>query len=127
MDGFAFSFTYYENKPYELARIAGEKSFSNNCYLKIELLKMWSNYSDFLKEKYVDDLKKQKLLDSLTVEFGKENAKKMVKYFLERNEQYVSGKSKGEYHFESKKIGNYQVDFYQRENDIPKFYISKTK
>lgn len=124
---FDFVLTYYENKPYELSRIAMEETFSNNCYLKIELLKMWRHYSEFKKGNYIDEFKKQKLLAALEIEFGKENAKKMLKYMIEKNEQYVSEKSKGERYVESKKFGNYLVNFYQRENDIPKFFVSKIK
>ena len=36
-----FSLTYYENKPYELQRISNNQMFSKECYMKIELIKLW--------------------------------------------------------------------------------------
>lgn len=125
--GFDFSFTYYEDAPYELSRISMEDGFSKECYLKIEVLKLWDTYSNYLKGVYVSEFKKQKLYDILKIEFGRENATNILKYILQKNELYVSGESKGDYYAETKKVGNYMINFYQTENSIPKFYISKTK
>lgn len=120
-----FSFTYYEDKLYELSRISMEEKFTNDCYLKIEVKKMWKDYSEYLKGDYIDNHKKDVLLDALKIEFGSSNANKILKYMLEKNEKYVSNKERDMAHVEKKKFGSYIVNFYQKEHGVPTFYISK--
>ncbi|MBQ9279882.1 MAG: S-layer homology domain-containing protein [Clostridia bacterium] len=125
--GFDFAITYYEDKEYELARISMEEKFSEKCYMKIEVLKLWSSYSDYLKGIYIDDYKKEQLRKVLNIEFGSSNANKILKYILEKNELYVSNQSKDKDYVEVKKVGNYVVNFYQPMGETPKFFVSKSK
>lgn len=126
-NGFDFAITYYEDKEYELSRISMEDTFSEKCYMKIEVLKLWSNYSEYLKGNYIDDYKKQQLLDVLKIEFGSANASKLLQYMIEKNKLYVSNQSKDKDYAEVKKIGDYVVNFYQPVGEIPKFFVSKLK
>lgn len=119
-----FVFTYYEDKPYELSRILMQEDFSNKCYMKIEVLKLWKDYSEFANENYIDTYKKEKLYDALQIEFGS-SAQKILNYIIEKNKLYVTNTNRAEEHTEIKKIGKYVINFYQEENGVPQFYISK--
>lgn len=122
-----FSFTYYEDKYYELGRISMNEEFSDECYLKIEVVKLWEDYSKYLEGNYVDEYKKEKLLDALEVEFGNNNAKNILKYMIEKNEDFVSNKDRDKEHVEKRRFGDYIINFYQKEYGVPEFYISKVK
>ena len=41
-----------------------DETFSEECYMKIEIGKMWRDYSEFLQSRYVDKYKKEKLKES---------------------------------------------------------------
>ena len=121
-----FSFTYYEDKAYELARISGVEEFSDECYLKIEVLKMWDDFYDYQSGIYVDDFKKEKLLEALKVEFGG-YANLICDYILEKNVNFVTNIERDVKHIEQKKFGNYVINFYQTEGNVPQFYVAKKK
>ena len=123
--GIDFSFTFYEDKKYELARISMNKEFSNDCYLKIEVLKMWDDYSNFLDGEYICESKKEKLKKALEVEFGTLQGKRILEYILQKNELYMAGIGKEKEHVEQKKFGEYIINFYQKEYGTPTFYIAK--
>lgn len=119
-----FTITYYEDKPYELRRISMNDEFSENCYMKIEVTKLWKNMSEYNNGNYVDEYKKRKLEEVLEIEFGNQ-ADEILEYMVEKNIQRVSGKSAGEDHKEQKVFGKYVVNYYKKSGDVPKFYIAK--
>ena len=120
-----FSITLYENKKYELSRISMEEKFSNECIAKIEVLKLWDNYSNFLNNEYVDEKKEKLFKESISSLFGS-NTKNMAEYMINKNKEYVSGKSFGIEQKEHKVFLNkYIVDFYQKADGVPTFYISE--
>ena len=120
-----FSITLYENKKYELARVSMEEKFSNECIAKIEILKLWNNYSEFLDEKYIDEENEKHFKKAISSLFGS-NTEKMSEYMMKKNTEYVSGKSIGVEQKEHKVFANkYIVDFYQKADGIPTFYISE--
>ncbi|MBQ8299783.1 MAG: S-layer homology domain-containing protein [Clostridia bacterium] len=121
-----FSFTYYEDKPYELSRISGVEEFSDECYLKIDVLKMWDDFYDYQSGIYVDEYKKEKLAEALEVEFGG-YANLICEYILEKNIKFVTNVERDIKHVEQKKFGNYIINFYQPEGSVPQFYVAKQK
>lgn len=121
-----FSITYYEDKNYELSRISKNNSFSNKCYMKIEVTKLWDNYSEYLSGNYFDIYNVRALENALKTEFGTTSGNKILDYILEKNKLFVSNEKNDVEHTETKKIGEYTIDFYQKENCIPQFYISKS-
>lgn len=125
--GFDFAFTFYQDKEYELKRISMEDKFSEKCFMKIEALKLWSNYSEYLKGNYIDEIKEEKLYQALKAIFGGTDGNKILKYIIDKNKQYVSNKSKDRDWVEVKKVGNYTINFYQPIGSTPKFYISMNK
>ncbi len=124
LGGSSFEFTYYEDEFYELARISTEEKFSNECYMKIELKKMWRDYSDFLKGKYVDEYNKKKLEEALDIEFGSSAGDKILNYIIKKYEAYMKSDSKEINQNEIKVFGKYRINFYQKEFEFPEFYIS---
>lgn len=119
-----FSFTFYENKYYDLSTGSMEEKFSDSVFAKLEVVKLWENYSDFKSGKVVDAFKKAKLKSALNI-ICKYDAEKICNYIIQKNKEYVSGEmQKGEIK-EHKVFSNYVVDFYKKENGVPTFYFSE--
>lgn len=125
ISGYDYEITYYENKLYELKRISKEDLFSEKCYMKIELCKMWRDFSKFNKKEYIDEYKKEKLKEVMKTEFGENNGNKILKYMLEKYEKKTNGETKEVEEKEQKRFGKYTVNYYKKENSNPIFYISK--
>lgn len=123
--GADFIFTYYEDKYYELGNISMNDEFENNCYLKIEVIKMWRDYSDYENKKYVDDYKKTILLETLETEFGYQHAKDILEYMISKNIDFVSNVNRDIERVGKKQFGSYTICYYQKEYGFPTFYISK--
>ena len=121
-----FSFTYYEDKLYELSKISGVEEFSDECYLKIDVLKMWDEFYNYQNGIYIDEYKKEKLLEALEIEFGG-YSNLICEYILEKNVKYVTNVERDKKHVEKKRFGNYIINFYQNENNVPQFYVAKQK
>lgn len=122
--GYDFSFLYYENGPYELKRISKEDIFSEECYLKIELGKMWRYLSELNQKKYTDKYKKEKLRRCLEVEFGTKYADEILEYMIEKYELKISRESYGERQVEQKIFGKYIVNYYKTTDGNPRFFIA---
>ena len=119
-----FAFNYYENKGYELATKSMHNEFSNNCYLRIDLIKLWDDYSEYEKGIYIDEFKKEKLAKALEIEFGS-SSERILKYMTEKSINYVTRKDTTEECIEQKVFGRYIVNYYKKENGIPQFYIER--
>lgn len=122
-----FSITYYEDKLYELRRISQNETFSEECYMKIEIFKLWDKYSEFEKGNYIDEYKKQKLYDVLKVEFGKNNAEKILEYMLEKTIEKFTQRENPKEISEIKIFGDYEINYQKKIGDTQKFFISKVK
>ena len=127
MGGIDFEFTYFENEKYELKRISQIDLFSEECYLKIEIGKMWRDVDKLNKKEYIDEYKKEKLRKCLEIEFGINHAEKMLDYMLNKYEEKISRKTQGVQEIEQKKFGSYIVNYYKKTDGNPIFYISKNK
>ena len=121
---FDFSFTYYEEKPYELKRISQDGMFSEECYMKVEIGKMWRDWSEFSESKYVDKYKKEKLKECLKIEFGTSNADKVLEYMIEKYELKITRQTAGIEEKEQKVFGKFIVNYYKKSDGNPTFYIS---
>ena len=76
-----FSFVYYEDKLYDLKRDALVESFSDECYMKIKVTKLWNELSDLKSKNYIDECISEKLLNALKIEFG-QDAMKIYEYIV---------------------------------------------
>lgn len=119
-----FAFNYYENKNYELSTKSLHQEFSNNCYMRIDVIKLWDDYLDYKNGVYVDEYKKEKLLDALKIEFGSASSK-ILNYIIDKNIKYVTNVECDKEHVEQKIFGNYIINYYQKEYGVPQFYIER--
>lgn len=119
-----FAFNYYENKNYELSTKSLHQEFSNNCYMRIDVIKLWDDYLDYKNGVYVDEYKKEKLLDALKIEFGSASSK-ILNYMIDKNIKYVTNVECDKEHVEQKIFGNYIINYYQKEYGVPQFYIER--
>lgn len=121
-----FILTYYIGKTFNKKAESQIQEFSENCYMKIELAKMWRDYSEFKKENYIDEYKKEKLRKCLEIEFGSLNSDEILDYMLEKYINKINGNTKEKEEIEQKTFGNYIVNYQKNTYDNPKFYIEKT-
>lgn len=116
-----FSLTYFEDKLYDLNRIALKDEFSNECYLKINLKKMWKELYQFENRNYTDENIKERLLKALKIEFNGD-AEKIMEYMLKEYEESVLSK---EEIIKQVKINNYLINTYKTDSSSLEFYFEK--
>lgn len=119
-----FSITFYENKFYELSRIAMEKKFSDKVFVKIEVVKLWGEFSSFDDGKIIDEFKKAKLKSALNA-ICKSDSEKICSYITQKYREYAKGKMQGKEVKEHKTFGKFVVDLYKKENGLLTFYLSE--
>ena len=119
-----FAFNYYEDKEYKLASKSLHPEFSDNCYLRIDVIKLWDDESNYKNGVYVDEYKKEKLESALKLEFGSASSR-ILDYMIDKNIKYVTNVERDKEHVEQKVFGNYIVNYYQKEYGIPQFYIER--
>lgn len=112
-----FAFTYFENNTYDLADKSLNDEFSNDCYLRIDLIDLYDN-------NIIDNYKKEKLMDAFKVEFGS-NASGILNYMLAKSRNYERNLGREKEFSEKRYFGKYIVNYYQKENDFPRFYIER--
>ena len=126
-NGADFTFTYYENKFYDLANRTKNKNFSDECYLKIEVIKLWRDYSDYINKNYIDEAKKEILIEALEAEFGTQHGKSIFEYMRDKDIEFVTNANRDVEEFEVKEFGSYVINYYKREFGVPTFYFYTTR
>ncbi|MBQ9314716.1 MAG: S-layer homology domain-containing protein [Clostridia bacterium] len=116
-----FSFTYFEDKLYDLNRITLKECFSRECYFKISIKKMWKELYQFENRIYIDEDIRNKLLKSLKIEFGRE-AEDIMNYMLEK---YENSMIYNEEIAEQIQIGKYIINTYKTDVTSLEFYFEK--
>lgn len=119
-----FSFTYYEDKLYDLNRISLKDTFTNECYMKINVKKLWTDLYEFEKGIYVDEYIKVRFLNALEIEFGKD-AGKILEYILEKYNKDMNKEFDGEVIVEKIQIDDYIINFYKTDATSLEFYFEK--
>lgn len=119
-----FAFNYYEDEYYKLCTKSMHDIFSDNCYLRIDLIKLWESYPEYEDGLYIDDFKKEKFSKALEIEFG-DSSERILRYMTEKSINYVTNKALTEECIEQKIFGRYIVNYYKKENGIPQFYIER--
>lgn len=123
-NNFIFDFTYYEDAYYELARITGEKEFSEKTFLKIELRDLIKRNS--IEGDLKNELNKNRLKAALQGQFGKDE-NSIYEYMLEKYNDFLKDEDSENRIIEKKKIGNYFVNYYKKDGGFPQFYFEKIK
>lgn len=116
-----FSIVYYEDKLYDLNRIALNDEFSNECYMKITLKKLWQELYQLENGIYVDENIKTKLLKTLKVEFGN-SANDILNYMIEK---YEISTTLNEPIADQIEIGNVMINTYKTDATSLEFYFEK--
>ena len=119
-----FSFNYYEDEEYKLSSKSLHSEFSDNCYMRIDVIKLWEDYSEYKNGVFVDEYKKEKLESALKLEFGSVSSR-ILDYMIDKNIKYVTNVERDKEHVEQKVFGNYIVNYYQKEYGVPQFYIER--
>lgn len=119
-----FSFTYYEDKLYDLKRVSLKEQFSSECYLKIDVKKFWNDLYEFQNGNIVDEGVKTRFLNALETEFGKD-AEKILEYILEKYNKDMNREYDGEVIVEQIQIADYLINFYKTDATSLEFYFEK--
>ena len=119
-----FSFTFYENDFYRLKDITKQERFSNECFLKIKITKLWVWKSELKNGTFINNYKFEKLERSIQTLLGKETSKEFMPYIKQK---VIEGQLRGqdEKIVETKEIGNYIINTYAHEGARVEFYISE--
>ena len=112
-----FAFTYYENSTYRLATKSLNNIFSDNCYMRIDLIDVYDG-------DVINEFKKEKLLAALKIEFGS-NANRILNFMINEGKSYESNLNREKEKAKKRSFGDYIVNYYQKENGIPQFYIER--
>ena len=117
-----FSFTFYEDKLYDLKEVTMQESFSDNCFLKIKVSKLWIWQSELDNKTYINEYKFERLKECIEVLLGEEEAKELMPYVKEKViEEFESD----EKIIDKKEIQKYVINTYTTDNSGVEFYISK--
>lgn len=119
-----FKFIYYEDKLYDLQRISLKEIFSNECFMKIEITKLWKDFYKYQNGELVDESIKNRLLEALKVEFDND-ANKILDYMLDKYIREINKEYQGETITEKTTMGNYIINFYKRDVTSLEFYFEK--
>lgn len=119
-----FSFTYYEDKLYDLNRISLKDKFSHECYLKIDVKKLWNELYEFRNGKIIDAGVKSRFLNALEIEFGKD-AEEILEYILEKYTKDMNKEYDGQVIVEQIQVNNYLINFYKTDATSLEFYFEK--
>lgn len=119
-----FSFTFYENKPYNLKYVTKQETFSDNCFLKIEVHKLWVWEEDLNNKTYVNEYKLERLKKCIGVLLGEDVQEEFGEYISEKVAQ-AQQKANGEKIVQKREIGKYVIDTYMNAGTKVEFYISK--
>lgn len=116
-----FSFTYYEDKLYDLQRVTLKEDLSNECYLKISIDKLWRELYKFEKGEFIDENINLKFYKALQIEF-ENDAQKILDYMIDK---YIKIMNNEEVMVETKIIGKYKINFYKTDATSLDFYFEK--
>ncbi len=117
--------TYYQNAFYNLREKSRVDVFSEECYMKISVGKLWQELHEFQNGNYIDKNLLARLEKALEGEFGKKYAKEITNYIAEKIEETFEREDNYEIEVGQKQCGSYRVDYYKPQNANPEFYISK--
>lgn len=119
-----FSVIYYEDKLYDLKRDALVDEFSDECYMKIKVTKLWNELSDLKNKNYIDEAISEKLLNTLKIEFG-QDATKINEYILNNYSKYMNREFTEDKINKIQNVGNYKINFHKTDATSLEFYFEK--
>lgn len=119
-----FSITFYPDKLYNLKQVALEESFSDKCFMKIRIAKLWYWRYELRDGTYLNENKFARVEKAVETIMGREFMKEFLPYLRQK---VVDGQLR-EYNDKIKEtiqIGQYRIDTYAYEGARVEFYISE--
>lgn len=116
-----FSLVLYENELYNLSEMTMNEEFSENCFSKITIKKMWKEVYKYQKKQYIDENVKNKLYEA-TEELFYDDTDEIMEYILEK---YKDSLEKNAEIAEQIQIGKYIVNTYKKDDTSLEFYFEK--
>ncbi|MBO5179401.1 MAG: S-layer homology domain-containing protein [Clostridia bacterium] len=117
-----FSFTFYENKLYDLKNVTMQEEFSDNCFLKIKVSKLWLWQDELDNKTYINEYKFERLKACIEVLLGEEETEELMPYIKEK---IIEEFENDEKIIDKKEIKKYVINTYTTDNSGVEFYISK--
>lgn len=121
---YAFEYIFYEDKLFELSRIALDNDFSSSCFMKISVSRLWKENDEIINKKYINGFNEDKLRKSLKIIFDEITGNKIADYIIskvpESYERNLSIPMK-----EVIKIGKYTLNLHAINGTVLDFYVSK--
>jgi hypothetical protein len=62
---YSFRYIFYENKNLNLKEILQDSRFSDNCFMELDIGKLWGDLDEFRKEIFINEYNLKKLENSL--------------------------------------------------------------
>lgn len=119
-----FSITFYTDEPYNLKKVTLEDSFSDKCFMRIRVARLWFWRYELRDGSYLNENKLKRVEKGIKTILGDEFAEEFLPYLREK---VVDGQLR-EYNdklIETIEIGKYRIDTYAYEGARVEFYISE--
>jgi hypothetical protein len=117
-----FSYTFYENKPWNLKEVTQDDQYSENCFMELTVCKMWKEPDELENGIYASEDNLIKMEKSLSEIIGNNNAKSLREYINKKiTDTFETYKNKEAR--EVVTIGKYKINFYKTNNYILRIYI----
>lgn len=117
-----FSFTFYEDKLYNLKKATMQEEFSEKCFLKIKVSKLWVWQSELENQTYINEYMFERLKSGIEVLLDEEETKELMPYIREK---IIEEFETDEKIIDKKETKKYVINTYTTDNSGVEFYISK--
>lgn len=119
-----FSITFYEDELYNLKTVTLEEAFSDKCFMKIKVAKLWLWKKEIKDGTYINDYKLERLEKAIEAILGKDVTKELIPYIKQKVTEGQLRKE-NEKIIDTIRIGKYKIDTYAYEGARVEFYISE--
>lgn len=119
-----FSITFYEDESYNLKNVTLEEAFSDKCFMKIKVAKLWLWKKEMKDGTYINDYKLERLEKAIEAILGKDVTKELIPYIKQKVTEGQLRKE-NEKIIDTIRIGKYKIDTYAYEGARVEFYISE--
>lgn len=117
-----FSITFYEDELYNLKTVTLEEAFSDKCFMKIKVAKLWLWKKEIKDGTYINDYKLERLEKAIEAILGKDVTKELIPYIKQKVTEGQLRKE-NEKIIDTIRIGKYKIDTYAYEGARVEFYI----
>lgn len=123
-NSYNFEYIFYEDKPFELSRIAQDEEYSKECFMKISVAKLWIENNEIENKVYINKYNAKKLEDTIKIIFGDKTGKEITEYILSKVPNAYE-KEPSQSLKDIKSIDRYTLNMHVPSGVTLHFYISK--